>query len=241
MTFTAEEWSGTQHILVILAHPDDPDFFCGATIARWTSAGHILSYCLLTSGDKGASDVNLSSEEVAAIREKEQMAAAQVLGVKSVRFLRYPDGYLIPDLQARKDVVRVIRQERPDILVTCDPTNIFPGDAGISHPDHRAAGQIVVDAVFPASGNAFFFPELRVEEGLEPHSIKELWMSVTGQPNMILDVTDTWQMKVTALKEHRSQVGDPEKFEERMRSRRTPDSSGEIPRYEEKFRRFKFG
>jgi LmbE family N-acetylglucosaminyl deacetylase len=241
MTATSEEWSGTRNILVILAHPDDPELFCGATIARWISAGHTLSYCLLTSGDKGHSDSSLTPQQVSEVREKEQLDAARVLGVKSVSFLRYPDGYLVPDIKIRKDVVRVIRQQRPDILVSCDPTNIFPGDAGISHPDHRAAGQIVVDALFPAVGNPFFFPELKVEEGLEPHQVKELWLSVTGQPNLILDVTDHWEDKIGALQAHRSQVGDPEKFAERMHSRRASDSSVETPRYEEKFRRFKFG
>jgi len=241
MTAVSEEWEGNKRILVILAHPDDPEFFCGATIARWTAAGHLVSYCLITNGDKGSSDITISPEELAAAREIEQKAAAAVLGVKSVRFLHHPDGYLVPDLGMRKEVVRVIRQERPDILVTCDPLNIFPGEAGISHPDHRAAGQIVVDAVFPAAGNAFFFPELRVEEGLDPHTVKEVWMSVTGQPNVILDVTDYWDKKIMALKEHKSQIGDPEKFVERMRSRRVQGNADEPPRYEERFRRLKLG
>lgn len=240
MTAVSEAWTGQKRILVILAHPDDPEFFFGATIARWTSAGHILSYCLLTSGDKGASDVMLSTEEVVAIREKEQRAAAEVLGVKSVRFLHYPDGYLMPDLGIRKDVVRVIRQERPDILVTSDPAN-YISDVHINHPDHRVAGQVVIDAVFPASGNPFFFPELRIEEGLDPHSVKEVWLSISPQPNFVQDVTEYWEAKINALKEHKSQIGDPVKFVERMHSRRTPDSSEEAPHYEEKFRRIIFG
>jgi LmbE family N-acetylglucosaminyl deacetylase len=241
MTAVSEEWEGIKRILVILAHPDDPEFFCGATIARWTAAGHLVSDCVITTGGTGASDITISSEDLAAAREVEQRAAAAILGVKSIRFLHHPDGYLIPNLEMRKEVVRVIRQERPDILVTCDPLNVFPGEAGISHPDHRAAGQIVVDAVFPAAGNAFFFPELRVEEGLDPHTVKEVWMSVTGVPNVILDVTDYWDRKIMALKEHKSQIGDPEKFVERMRSRRVQTNADEPPRFEERFRRLKLG
>jgi LmbE family N-acetylglucosaminyl deacetylase len=241
MTFTSEKWTETKHILVVLAHPDDPEFFCGATIARWTSTGHIVSYCLLTRGDKGEKDFNVTTDEVARKREKEQLAAAAILSVKSVRFLNYPDGYLVPDMVLRREVVRVIRQEKPDILMTCDPTNYFSNDTGINHPDHRAAGQVVIDAAFPAAGSAFFFPDLLVREGLEPHSVKEVWMSVTAQPNMILDVTEFWETKIKALKKHKSQIGDPEEFEKRMQSRRSPDSSEEAPKFEERFRRIVYG
>lgn len=236
MTEFSEGWEGQKKILVILAHPDDPEFFCGATIARWTSTGHIISYVLLTRGDKGAQDRSLSPEAISSLREKEQKAAALTLGVKSIRFLDYADGYLVPDLKLRKDIVRVIRQECPDILVTCDPLN-FINDTHINHPDHRAAGQAVVDAVFPAAGNPFFFPELMDEEGLAPHAVGEVWMSISMQPNLILDVTDTWPLKIQALQCHVSQIGDPAKFAERMQTRRAADSTEEAPRFEERFRR----
>ncbi len=236
MTDFSEGWDGPKKILVILAHPDDPEFFCGATIARWTSTGHIIHYVLLTRGDKGAQDRSLSPEAISSLREKEQQAAAQSLGVKSVRFLNYADGYLVPDLTLRKDIVRVIRQERPDILVTCDPLN-FISDTHINHPDHRAAGQAVVDAVFPAAGNPFFFPELMDEEGLMPHTVREVWMSISMQPNLVLDVTEYWPRKIEALQSHASQIGDPAKFVERMKTRKVTDSPEEAPRYEERFRR----
>ena len=236
MTEFSEGWEGQKQILVILAHPDDPEFFCGATIARWTSTGHTVRYVLLTRGDKGAQDRSLSPETISCMREDEQQAAAKILGVKSVRFLNYADGYLVPDLKLRKDIVRIIRQERPDILVTCDPLN-FISDTHINHPDHRAAGQAVVDAVFPAAGNPFFFPELMDEEGLAPHSVKEVWMSISMQPNVIMDVTDFWPIKMKALHAHASQIGDPEKFDERMKTRRTPESTDEAPRFEERLRR----
>lgn len=235
-----EEWNESKKILVILAHPDDPEFFCGGTIARWTDAGHVVSYCLLTRGDKGNEDRSLRPEQVAQKREKEQRAAAGVLGVKAVQFLNYPDGMLVPDVNMRREIVRVIRRERPDVLVTCDPTNLFPRPGSLNHADHRAAGQVVIDALFPAAGNVMFFPEL-LEEGLEPHSVKELWVSLTHQPTLMVDVTPYWETKLRALHEHASQIGDPEKFDERMRSRRAEDSSPEAPRYEEKFRRIIFG
>ena len=239
--YTAENWTGIKRILVILAHPDDPEFFCGATIARWTSTGHIVSYCLLTRGDKGENDFHLTTDEVARKREKEQLAAAARLNVASVKFLSQPDGYLVPDIPLRREVVRVIRQTKPDILVTCDPTNYFSNDSSINHPDHRAAGQVVIDAAFPAAGSAFFFPDLLVFEGLSPHSLKEVWMSVTTQPNTFLDVTDYWDKKIEALLEHKSQIGDPLEFEKRMRSRRTLISTEEAPKYEERFRRIVYG
>ena len=234
-----EQWEEQQTILVILAHPDDPEFFCGATIARWISHGHKVHYCLLTRGDKGVRDQTVDPDELAQKREGEQRSAADTLGVKDLVFLDFKDGYLIPSLDARRSVTRVIRQYKPDIVVSCDPTQIF-GENSINHPDHRAAGQIVVDAVFPASGNPLYFPELIEGEGITPHSIKELWLSVTGQPNTTVDVTEFWERKIQALHSHETQISDMNQLDERLRSRHTPDSTPEVPRYEEKFRRLKF-
>ena len=239
MILYPEGWGESQRILVILAHPDDPEFFCGATIARWTTAGHRVEYCLLTRGDKGNDNPDFGGEQVARMREEEQRAAAAVLGVVDVRFLDYPDGYLVADIGLRREVVRVIRQVRPDILVTCDPTNLFPRANAINHADHRAAGQAVLDAYYPGAGNRMFFPEL-LEEGLQPHRVKELWLASASQPNVVLDVTDHWETKLRALHAHASQIGDPEKFDECMRARHTADSTAEAPRYEERFYRLIF-
>ncbi len=233
-----EGWDVKKKILVILAHPDDPEFFLGASIARWIKQGHEVRYVLLTKGDKGAKDRNLSPEEVASIRIREQDAAAASLGVTSVDYMDYADGYLIPDLAMRKAVVGWIRQYQPDILVTCDPTNIFPSDRYINHPDHRNAGQVVVDAVFPAAGNAFFFPDL-MEAGLMPHEVEEVWMSLTQSPDIQLDVTEHWRDKIESLKLHESQIGDPDAFEKRMLER-IPVEAGEDFQYQEGFRRIKF-
>jgi LmbE family N-acetylglucosaminyl deacetylase len=238
--FLPEDWKNPQEILVILAHPDDPEFFCGGSIARWTKHGHKVSYCLLTCGDKGTKDRNISSEKLCAIRHAEQIKAANVLGVSKVRFLDFPDGYLIPNLELRKDITRVIREECPDILVTCDPQTLYIRDSYINHPDHRAAGQAVLDAVFPAARDHLNFIELWRDEGLEPHIVREVWVSLTLEPNVTIDVTEFWETKIMAINEHKSQIGDPDALEKRMRDRHTQDSTLKNPRYEEGFRRIIF-
>jgi LmbE family N-acetylglucosaminyl deacetylase len=235
------DWQTPQRILVILAHPDDPEFFCGATLAGWASSGHCIVYWLLTCGDKGASNPDVDPSELCGDRRQEQRNAAYALGVDQVNFLEHPDGYLVPDLALRKEVTRIIRLERPDILVTCDPKTLYVGDNRINHPDHRAAGQVVLDAVFPAAGNPLFFPELLKEEGLQPHTPKEIWISGTLEPNVRADVTELWSTKLQALFEHRSQIGELEAFKQRMLNRRIPDSTPENPRYEEVFRRIILG
>jgi len=236
-----DAWEQPQKILVILAHPDDPEFFCGATLARWAKAGHEIHYFLLTCGDKGFDDPDATPAQICAIRHAEQEAAASIVGVKSVRFFDLEDGYLVPSIDLRREVVRVVRQLKPDILVTCDPTNLYVRESYLNHPDHRYAGQIVLDAVFPAAGNPHFFPNLLKEEGLQPHMPREIWVSLTGSPNVTLNVTDTWEIKLRALKEHKSQIGNPQEFEQRMRERRIEGSTEDHPVYEEKFRVIQFG
>ena len=236
-----DAWETPQRILIVLAHPDDPEFFCGATTARWVKAGHEVSYCLLTCGDKGTKDRSLESEALCCLRQEEQRAAAAVLRVEKLHFLGYPDGYLVADLGLRRDITRVIRQERPDILVTCDPLTLYTSNSTLNHPDHRAAGQAALDAVFPAARDHLNFIELWRDENLEPHIVREVWVCGTLEPNVVLDVTDTWETKINALYEHKSQVSDPAKLAERLRNRRTPESTPETPRYEEKFRRLVLG
>jgi len=240
MGLEPENWDEPQKILVILAHPDDPEFFLGAAIARWVEAGHKVSYCLLTRGDKGVKNGSVDPAELIALRMREQKAAAAVLGVKNILFLNYSDGYLAANLDTRKAIVKAIRQEKPDIVVGCDPTNIFHRDNYINHPDHRAAGQIVIDAVFPAAGNAMFFPELE-EEGVHPHSVKEVWLSLTGQPNITIPVTEYWPKRLLALHEHKSQIGpDLVAFDQRINSAHTPESTDDNPIYIHAFRRIVF-
>ena len=236
-----EEWNQKQKILVILAHPDDPEFFCGGSVARWISQGHEVHYCLLTRGEKGFSAETKNLKDLAKMRIKEQQKAASFLNVTSVKFLDLEDGYLFPTLEARSRVVKVIREKSPDVVVSCDPTNRFPRPNVLNHPDHLAAGEIVVSAIFPAAGNPLFFQEQIIKERLSPHNIKELWLSYSPEANMCLDVTEFWPVKIQALHFHRSQIGDPDKFDERMKSRIADGSTIDHPRYEEKFRRLRFG
>ena len=235
-----EDWKDPQKILVILAHPDDPEFFCGGAIARWVEAGHEVTYSLITKGDKGLNNwASVDPKELTHIRFNEQQKAAQVLGVKKVTFLSFEDGYLIPDLELRKALVAEIRREKPDILVTCDPNGLYFRENTLNHPDHIAAGKATLEAVNPAAGNPLFFPDL-LENNLLPHSVKEVWLTLPETANLVLDVTDHWKKKINALACHLSQVGDLYKFEERMKNRRTPSSTIKNPRYEEKFRRINF-
>jgi LmbE family N-acetylglucosaminyl deacetylase len=232
-------WEESQKILVILAHPDDPEFFCGATLAFWARAGHSIHYSLLTNGNKGGGPV-VTPEDLVPLRKSEQLKAAAVIGALTVDFLGLEDGYLVPSLDLRREVVRIIRRVKPDVLVTCDPSLLYSWFGRVNHPDHRAAGQVVLDAVFPAAGNTHFFPELIEKEGLLPHTPREVWVSLASSPTVTMDVTDTWDVKINALKEHKSQVGDLITFEKRMRSRHTEKSTDNSPRYEEYFRVLNF-
>ncbi len=228
----------SDRVLVVLAHPDDPEFFCGGTIARWAASGREITYCLLTRGDKGSDDDNLSTKELAEIREVEQRAAAKVLGVHKVMFLKELDGYVLPTLDLRRDIVRVIRQVKPKVVITCDPTNFFPSNYYINHADHRAAGQVTLDAVYPAARSALYFPELSQEEGLQPYKVREVYVAGAQHPNITVDITQFFNQKVAALSEHRSQIKDITALEERMRKRMLdPESPPDDPRYIERFRR----
>jgi LmbE family N-acetylglucosaminyl deacetylase len=234
-----ENWEGKQVILVILAHPDDPEFFCGATIARWSAAGHEIHYLLFTRGDKGSSDPEMTPDRLMAIRAVEQRAAADVLGVKSITYLDKEDGYVTAELKNREEIIRNIRKIKPQIVVTCDPANLMTRDGYINHPDHRSVGQQVMDAIFPGVGNRLFFPQI-LSEGMEPVKVKELWLSIPDQANTVIDVSDTWSQKLTALRKHVSQVGDGKRMMERMNKRgNLTQNKGRIV-FEEKFKRIIF-
>jgi LmbE family N-acetylglucosaminyl deacetylase len=234
-----ENWEGKQVILVILAHPDDPEFFCGAAIARWSKAGHSIHYLLLSRGDKGSNDPKMTPEKLMDIRSREQRAAADVLGVKTITYLNKEDGYITADLQTRRDIVSAIRKLKPQIVVSCDPANIYTRDGYINHPDHRAVGQMVIDAIFPGAGNSFFFPEL-ISEGLVPHKVNELWLSIPNEANTVIDVSETWSIKLLALTKHASQVGNAERLMERMNKRSNLTSLEGKKLYEERFKRIVF-
>ncbi len=196
-------------VLVICAHPDDVDFGCGGTVARLTSAGAGVRYCIVTDGEAGGSDRQQARGEMAAVRRAEQLAAAEALGVHQVEFLGYPDGRVVASLELRRDLARVIRSWRPELVIAPSPerswTTIFA-----SHPDHLAVGEAAVDAVYPDSRNPFAHPEL-LEEGLEPHTVGALWLMAAPAPNLAVEVTESFDRKLLALAAHRSQgTDDPE-------------------------------
>ena len=167
--------SEIQRVLVVAAHPDDIDFSAAGTVALWTDAGIEVTYCLVTDGDAGGFDEAVPRAEIAPLRRKEQTAAAEVVGVHDLRFLGYPDGRVEPTLALRKDLARVIRQVRPDRLVCPTPERNYQRVAG-SHPDHRAVGAAALDAVYPDARNPFAWPELLADEGLEPWTVREVWI-----------------------------------------------------------------
>ena len=217
--FHVSEIDGIERVLVIVAHPDDCDFGNAGTTAKWTDAGVTVAYCIITDGDAGGSDRSITRKEMAALRRVEQTEAAAAVGVTDISFLGYPDGRLTPSIELRRDISRVIRVKQPQRVITQSPlrnfTRIFA-----SHPDHLAAGEAALCAVYPDSRNPFAHPELLEVEGLEPYSVAEVWLSAVAAGSSdvkAVDVTDTADRKLAALRCHRSQYSDWDALEERVR------------------------
>ena len=206
--------SSIERILVVAAHPDDVDFGAAGSVAVWTGRGIQVAYCIVTDGDAGGSDRAIARPDMAVLRREEQRAAAAEVGVTEVKFLGYPDGRLVPGMELRRDLSREIRRFRPRRVVCPSPERNWEV-INASHPDHLAAGEATVCAVYPDARNPFSHPEL-LQEGLEPHTVTQLWLSAHPRRNRIVDVTDTFQQKLAALRCHRSQVGNGEGLEERI-------------------------
>jgi LmbE family N-acetylglucosaminyl deacetylase len=221
-------------VMVIAAHPDDPEFGCAGTVVKWGQAGKSITYVLLTSGDKGSHDPDLRPGRLAALREDEQRAAARDLGVQQVIFLRYPDGLLENTLELRRQLSNTIRHHRPHIVMTIDPWRPYQ-----LHPDHRAAGQAALDAIY-AAREWYIFPEQLVGE-VEPWRVKEAYLFWTDNADYWEDISESIETRISALAQHASQVGlDMEKLAERIRKRAR--GTGEQPGYEyaEGFKRLRF-
>lgn len=230
-----QETAAPRRIMGIFAHPDDPEFFSGATFARWASEGADITFVLATSGDKGSEDPEMTHDRLAAIREEEERNAARVLGVHEVIFLRYPDGTLEPNLQLRRDITRLIRMKKPETVVTCDPKTLY-GDGFINHPDHRAIGTAVIDAVYPTARDRLNFLEMERDEGLTPHKVKYVYLAGSQAPTVHVDVTAHIETKIDSLREHQSQIKDIDGVAERIRQRtRDTGSPAEYLRYVESF------
>lgn len=206
-------------VLVVMAHPDDAEFGCGGTIAKWAAAGKEINYVLCTSGDKGSSDMSISPHKLAQTRRAEQINAAHALGARDVVFLPYEDGVLRNTLELRRDIVREIRRFKPDAVICQDPSMRFGGNRYLNHPDHRAAGDACLDAVYPSARDPHVFPELLIDNFM-PHKVREVFMSTTQGADVWVDITECFDRKLEGLRQHVSQVG--ENFDaavERIRER----------------------
>jgi LmbE family N-acetylglucosaminyl deacetylase len=229
-----------RRILCISAHPDDNEFTIAGSVARWAREGRDVAFCLVTTGGAGVNEHTPSSEGLIPIREKETRAAAKILGVQEVVLLGYPDGTLEPTLGLRRDLTRVIRRFRPDIVVTGDPTVRFYGHEYMNHPDHRAVASAALDAVFPSAETSAIFPEL-LAEGLPAHKVKQVLISGSLDPDVFVDIARTLAVKCRALKAHRSQVGKGEWVDQLLRSWALRDGKRGGLRYAEAFRRMMLG
>jgi LmbE family N-acetylglucosaminyl deacetylase len=203
-------------LLVVTAHPDDVDFGAAGTIATLTDSGVEVSYCIVTDGDAGGFDPEIARSEIPRIRREEQTAAAKELGVSELSFLGYPDGALIASLDLRRDISREIRRFRPDVVMCQNPQRDFNRIYG-SHPDHLAAADATISAVYPDARNPFTFTEL-ITEGFEPHSAWQVWIMGGPTPNKWVDTTDHFDRKIRALRCHASQLPDPDAMEVRIRA-----------------------
>ena len=205
-----------ERVLVVTAHPDDLDFGAGGTIAQWSAKGIAISYCICTNGDQGGNDPTITRDQMKEIRRREQTEAGKVLGVTDIHFLNYRDGWLAPTIELRKDIVRVIRKVRPQRMLIQSPERNW-NRLGASHPDHLAAGEAAIQAIYPDSGNPFAFEDLLQDEHLEPWDIKEAWVMMAEGNDHHVDITDTFDLKMRALVAHASQTSHVGGFEERIR------------------------
>jgi LmbE family N-acetylglucosaminyl deacetylase len=223
--------------MVVVAHPDDAEYGCAGTIARWCKLGMDVVLVICTDGGKGSSDPEMTSQELKETRHREQLASGRVLGLKKVVFLDYEDSMLQPTLELRRDLAREIRRHRPDVLISPSPVRNFYNTGYLGHPDHIAAGEATLSAVFPAARDRLTFPEL-LREGLEPHKVREIMITEHQEPDKWIDVSDTVEVAIEALKKHVSQVGDGVEDEKWMRDWRQRAGEHHGMKYAETFRHF---
>lgn len=221
--------------MAIVAHPDDIEFSCAGTTARWARAGARICYVLCTSGDVGIAEPGMTRARATEIREVEARAAAEIAGAKDIVFLREPDGMLVPTLELRKKLVREMRRFRPEVVITGDPTIVWSGEDYINHPDHRAAAQATLDATFPAAGQPNLFEEL-AQEGLMAHKPRKVYVtSWGGTADLFVSIDETIEIKINALRAHKSQMGDWDPSEE-IRQWAANTAKGKEMSYAESYR-----
>ena len=222
--------------LVLFAHPDDAEFMCGGTVAKWARAGCEVHYVVCTDGSAGSNEPGASREVVAPVREREQRAAADVLGVKSVTFLGETDGLLEVTPATRKKVTREVRRLRPEVMLAPDPARLWSGEGYINHWDHKQAGLLALTAVMPDAPTRVLFSELETE-GIEPYEIPNLWLS-SDEADTYIDITETIDTKIAALAEHASEEGEAAAPWVRERARSVGEEVG--VEYAEAFKAFRF-
>jgi LmbE family N-acetylglucosaminyl deacetylase len=228
-----------ERVMGIFAHPDDPEFFAGGALARWAANGADVTLVLVTSGDKGSEDPDMTHDRLIEIREEEERNAAKALGGGDVIFLRQPDGEVVHTIALRRELSRLIRMRKPDLVVTCDPTAFWYGAGYINHPDHRAVGDVTMAAVFPTARDRLNFLELERDEGLETHKVKWLYLAGPAEATHFVDITDYIETKIEALRQHKSQIKDMERMAENIRNRhRDTRSPEDAPRWIEGYRVF---
>ena len=224
-------------VLGVAAHPDDLDFGASGTLAAFAAQGASVYYLLLTDGSKGTADREVASADLVRTRQQEQRAAVQAIGAKDVEFLDYPDGRLEVTMDVKRDIIKAIRKYKPDVVVTMDPSVLYSADRGlINHPDHRAAGQATLDAVYPLARDHLSFPEL-FEAGHEPHKVSTVLLINFNQQNYTVDISQTIDLKMQALEAHSSQMTDLEKTQTMMRNIATQIGAASGYQYGEGFMR----
>ena len=236
----ASDGAHYQRAMVVVAHPDDAEWGCAGTVAKWCAEGWEVVYVLCTDGSKGSEDPEMTSGRLVEIRKQEQLNAGKVLGLKDIVFLGYEDSMLEPTLELRRDIAREIRRHRPDVLICMNPVRSVDGEGYLGHPDHFASGEAALSAVFPSSRDRLTFTEL-LREGLEPDKVKEVWMMFHGDTaDKFVDVSAYMDTAVDALKQHQTQVSE-EDAEVGMRQWR--NSTGQKVGFEfaEAFKVFQLG
>ena len=223
--------TGPASAMVIMAHPDDAEFLCAGTIAKWCAEGWNVTYVVVTGGDKGTHDRTMHPEKLAAIREEEQRAACRLLGVKECILLGYPDGFTVDEHELRGQIVRLLRQYRPDVVITWDA---FRGT--FNHRDHRNVGTLTADAIYPIVRDRLFYPADE-EIGLESHQVNEVLLAGTSDPDYTVDVSDYWEKKIDAILCHASQVGGRTK-EDFLKDRAAREEKEGVKPIEERFKRW---
>jgi LmbE family N-acetylglucosaminyl deacetylase len=234
------DWADVQRVLVIMAHPDDPDFTCSGTVIQMARQGIEVTYMILTNGDKGNHNPEITRNQLIAMRKIEQRRSAEMCGVKQVLFMGEEDGFLRSTPDLRKRVTRVIRRIRPELIICPYPDRYVVGDGYINHPDHRNAGLVALEAIFPAADNPMFYPDM-MDEGYLPHKISQLYIVGHDDPNVEVDISDDAEQKIQAILCHESQISEPERAVERWRKRWGEQQADGGFRHYERFRCLRFG